>query len=330
MKVLVTGGAGYIGSHVARALSERGHDVVRIDRLSAGRPNVASGESLVKASILDQSLLRDALKGCDAVAHLAGSALVSESVARPIDYWRNNLVGGLVLVEQMLAQDIRSLVFASTCAVYGIPETVPIDEDAAKAPISPYGQSKLSFERLLHDVRAAHGFESISLRFFNAAGAHERGDIGELHDPETHIIPLVLQAIAGRREGFTLCGNDFPTPDGTCVRDYVDVRDLAHAHVLALEALHEKREMPPAINLGQGVGFSNMQVIRTCEEVTGRAAPVTIGPRRQGDPPALVARADRARDLLKWRPKHDLKAMVETAWKFMTGPAGLNHGGSAG
>jgi UDP-glucose-4-epimerase GalE len=323
MRVLVTGAAGYIGSHVARALQEGGHEVVRLDRLSTGRKDLAGGEPLVRASILDAGRVREALQGCDAVAHLAGSALVSESVAKPIDYWRNNLVGGLVLAEEMVAAGVKSLVFASTCAVYGIPHQVPIDEDAPKAPISPYGQSKLAFERLLADVRTAHGLRSVSLRFFNAAGAHERGDIGELHDPETHIIPLVLRAIAGRSEGFTLCGNDFPTEDGTCVRDYVDVRDLARAHVLALQALHEGREdLPPAMNLGQGVGFSNMAVIRTCEEVTGRKAPLAIGPRRAGDPPALVARADRAREALRWTPKHDLRAMVETAWKFMTGPHG--------
>lgn len=317
MKILVTGAAGYIGSHVARALEESGHSVVRLDRLSTGRAELAGGAPLVKASVLDASAVREALRGCDAVAHLAGSALVGESVSHPEAYWRNNLVGGLVLVEEMLAQGIRAMVFASTCAVHGIPEQVPIAEDAPKAPISPYGQSKLAFERLLADVRAAHGLRSLSLRFFNAAGAHERGDIGELHEPETHIIPLVLQAIDGRRPHFQLNGDDFPTKDGTCIRDYVDVRDLAAAHVTGLEALVRGAELPPALNLGHGVGFSNREVIRACERVTGRSAPIVVGPRRPGDPPELVADSRLALAALGWKPRHDLDAMVEGAWRFL-------------
>lgn len=319
MKVMVTGGAGYIGSHVARALEEAGHEVVRFDRLSTGRIELAAGRPLVRASLLDAAAVRDALRGCDAVAHLAGSALVGESVARPTEYWRNNLVAGLILVEEMVAQGITSMVFASSCAVYGIPERVPIAEDAPKAPISPYGQSKLAFERLLADARAAHGLRSVALRFFNAAGAHERGDIGEMHDPETHIIPLVLQAIAGRRERFMLNGDDFPTKDGTCVRDYVDVRDLARAHLMVLQAQSEGRELPPALNLGHGIGFSNREIIAACEDVTGKRAPVAVGPRREGDPPELVAQAGLARTALSWTPVHDLRAMVETAWRFMQG-----------
>lgn len=319
MRVLVTGAAGYIGSHVARALEEGGHEVIRLDRLSTGRRELAAGLPLVKASVLDAEAVREALRGCDAVAHLAASALVGESVSHPEAYWRNNLVGGLVLVEEMLAQGIQALVFASTCAVYGIPEEVPIGEDAPKAPISPYGQSKLAFERLLADVRTAHGLRSLSLRFFNAAGAHERGDIGEMHEPETHIIPLVLQAIAGRREAFTLNGDDFPTPDGTCIRDYVDVRDLAQAHVLALEGLVSGRDLPPAVNLGHGVGLSNRQVIAACESVTGTRAPVIVGPRREGDPPELVAAAGLASSALGWRPAHGLESMVSGAWRFLQG-----------
>ena len=257
MRVMVTGAAGYIGAHVARGLVEAGHEVVRVDRGSSGRDPLAGDLPLVRASVGDADAMSRALAGCDAIAHLAGSALVGESVAQPLEYWRNNLVAGMVLVEEAVKRDIQAFVFASTCAVYGVPEIVPIDEDALKAPISPYGQSKLAFERVLADCAAAHGLRSTCLRFFNAAGAHERGDIGERHDPETHIIPLVLQAISGQRDGFTLFGDDFPTRDGTCVRDYIDVRDLATAHQVALEALVAGRELPAAMNLGHGVGSSN-------------------------------------------------------------------------
>lgn len=317
MKVMVTGGAGYIGSHVARALEEAGHEIVRFDRLSTGRETLAGGKPLVKASLLDRDRVLEALSGCDAVAHLAGSALVGESVLRPEIYWRNNLVAGLTLVECMAETGVDKLVFASTCAVYGTPGTVPIDEDAPKDPINPYGATKLAMERLLADVRAAHGLRSVSLRFFNAAGAHERGDIGELHDPETHLVPIVLQVLAGRRDRVVIFGDDHPTPDGTCVRDYVDVRDLAAAHVLALHALERGDDVPPALNLGHGAGHSVREVIAACERVTGRPARPAVGPRRAGDPPTLVARADRVREALGWSPRHGLEEMVASAWKFL-------------
>jgi len=318
MKVLVTGAAGYIGSHVSRALEEAAHEVVRLDDFSTGHERLLAGRPCVRASILDAEAIDDALRGCDAVAHLAGSALVPESVARPEKYWRNNLAGGLVLVERMLAAGVRRLVFASTCAVYGIPARVPIDEDAPHAPVSPYGASKAAFERVLRDVDAAHGLRSVSLRFFNAAGCDARGDLGELHEPETHLIPLALHALRGGRP-LVVHGTDFETPDGTCVRDYVDVRDLSRAHLLALEALASGRAIAPALNLGQGSGHSVREVLASCERVVGRPVPSSDGARRPGDPARLVARTGLATRELGWTPRHDLDDMVATTWRFLSG-----------
>lgn len=319
MKVLVTGAAGYIGSHVARALEESGHEAMRLDDLSTGHESLAAGRPLLRASLHDRRQVAEALRGCDAVAHLAGSALVPESVEKPELYWRNNLGAGLNLVEGMLAQGIHHLVFSSTCAVYGIPTQVPISEDAPQAPISSYGSSKAAFERLLADVGAAHSLHSISFRFFNAAGAHESGDIGEIHDPETHLIPIVLEVAAGRRKALIVHGTDYDTPDGTCVRDYVDVRDIARAHVVGLEALASGRSGGGTFNLGHGRGHSVLEVVRTCEAVTGREIPTEMGPRRPGDPPRLIASVDRVRDALGWTARHELASMVETAWRFMEG-----------
>lgn len=319
MRVLVTGAAGYIGSHVARALEESGHEAVRLDDLSTGHESLAAGRPLLRVSLHDRRRLAQALRGCEAVAHLAGSALVPESVAKPELYWRNNLGAGLSLVEEMLGQGIPRLVFSSTCAVYGVPANVPIDEDAPHAPVSPYGASKAAFERVLADVGAAHDLRSISFRFFNAAGAHEAGDIGEIHDPETHLIPIVLDVAAGRREALTIHGSDYDTPDGTCVRDYVDVRDIARAHVVALEALESGRSTGGTFNLGHGRGHSVLEVVRACEAVTGRRIPFENGPRRPGDPPRLIASVDRVRHALGWSARHDLPAMVETAWRFANG-----------
>jgi len=320
MKVLVTGAAGYIGSHVALALEEAGHEVAQIDDLSTGHEINLRGRPCVRASLADRATLRGALSGCDAVAHLAGSALVPESVRRPEAYWRNNLANGLVLVEEMLAAGVGRLVFSSTCAVYGLPARVPISEDLPLQPVTPYGASKAAFERVLADCGAAHGLRSVALRYFNAAGCHESGEIGELHDPETHLLPNVLLHLLGRRPEITVFGRDYETPDGTCVRDYVDVRDIATAHLDALRLL--AGDAPPdapflAVNLGHGRGHSVLEVLRACERATGRAATVADGPRREGDPPFLVADAARSRALLGWQPRHDLDDMVETAWRFL-------------
>jgi UDP-glucose 4-epimerase len=217
----------------------------------------------------------------------------------------------------MLAQRISRLVFSSTCAVYGIPAEVPIGEDTPHAPITPYGASKAAFERLLLDVGAAHDLRSIVFRYFNAAGAHEAGDIGELHEPETHLVPIVLEAIAGRRDKLVVHGIDYDTADGTCERDYIDVRDIARAHVVALESLAAGDARGGTFNLGHGRGHSVLDVVRECEAVTGRKAPVEHGPRRPGDPPRLIARVERVREALGWTARHELRSMVETAWRFM-------------
>jgi UDP-glucose-4-epimerase GalE len=317
MRVLVTGAAGYIGSAVARSLEEAGHETVRFDDLSTGDERNLAGADCVVASVLDRGALEGALAGCDAVAHLAGAALVPESVRDPEKYWRINLAGGLSLVEAMHATGVRSIVFSSTCAVYGIPETVPITEDLPHRPITPYGASKAAFERVLADARDAHGLRAAIFRYFNASGAHAGGDIGEIHDPETHLIPNVLAAAAGRRDALTVFGTDYPTPDGTCVRDYVDVRDISSAHVLALEALHSQDLEWLAGNLGTGKGASVMEVLRACEKTVGREITYETGERREGDPPELIAAGGGvARERLGWEPKHDLDDMVSSAWAF--------------
>ncbi len=322
MKVLVTGGAGYVGCHVARALHEAGHGVVLLDDLSTGHERLAAGLPLVRASIHDRQALAAALRGddgsgrVDAVAHLAGSALVPESVRKPELYWRNNVAGGLTVVEEMLEAGVPAMMFSSSCSVYGVPDAVPISEDAPTRPITPYGASKATFERILADVHAAHGLKSVTFRYFNAAGAHASGDVGEIHANETHLIPIVLDAIAGRRPKVVVHGTDHDTPDGTCIRDYVDVRDIARAHVLALEAMSAGRVERATYNLGHGRGHSVREVIRTCEEVTGRPVPAEDGARRPGDPPRLVADASRVARELGWRPEHDLRSIVEAAWRF--------------
>jgi UDP-glucose-4-epimerase GalE len=317
MRVLVTGAAGYIGAHVARALEEAGHAVVRFDDMSTGDERNLAGADCTVATVLDREAVGRALEGCDAVAHLAGAALVPESVRDPAKYWRINLAGGLTLVEEMIRHEVGAIVFSSTCAVYGVPAAVPIEEDSPHAPLTPYGASKAAFERVLADHRDAHGLKAAIFRYFNAAGAHDDGDIGEIHEPETHLIPNVLAAAAGRREALTVFGADYPTEDGTCVRDYVDVRDIARAHVLALEAMGSGRLDWLAANLGTGAGASVLEVLQACEEEVGRRIPFEKADRRPGDPAELVAAVTgSARELLGWEPRHDLQDMVASAWAF--------------
>ncbi len=317
MNVLVVGGAGYIGSHMVRYLDSQGHHPVVLDNLSTGfRPAVVTGEFL-EGDLGDKTLVKSILKDkqIDAVMHFAACAQVNESVVDPGKYYQNNVVNALNLLETMRECEVKRIVFSSTCATYGVPDVVPITENESQAPINPYGFTKLVFERALADYAAAYGFGYAALRYFNAAGASEDGKIGEDHDPESHLIPIVLEVALGQRSHVTVFGNDYPTPDGTCIRDYIHVDDLAAAHLLALEKLDDGVEIK--LNLGTGNGFSVRQVIDACEEVTQVSIKQEDGERREGDPPELVADSSLAKQTLGWQPKYtDVRSVVETAWRW--------------
>ena len=316
MIVLVVGGAGYIGSHAARVLRRHGHEVVIYDNLSTGHALLAQEFDLVQGDIVDSARLSAAMRHVDAVMHFAAHASVGESVENPRKYFRNNVEGGLTLLNTCLDCGVRRFIFSSTCAVYGVPSNVPISEDNPRQPVNPYGVSKLFFERALEDYDRAYGLRFASLRYFNAAGADESGEIGELHDPETHLIPSALLAVKGKRAELELFGTDYPTPDGTCIRDYIHVNDLAEAHVLALKYLADGGDSI-ALNLGTGHGYSVKEVLDKVEEVTGREVSKRVAPRRAGDPPALVADPRRAELLLGWKATRSLDRIVSTAWKWM-------------
>lgn len=312
MNVLVIGGAGYIGSHVARGLAEAGHRPVVLDNLSRGYREAVSCP-LVTADLGDAAAVAQALQvhGIEAVMHFAAFAYVGESVEKPAMYYRNNFSATAELLEQMIKAGVNRFIFSSTCAVYGIPQRVPIPEDHPWAPISPYGRSKRMVEELLADLGAAQGLRYASLRYFNAAGASHDATLGERHDPETHLIPLCLQAAYGDRESLTVFGTDYPTPDGTCIRDYIHVEDLSSAHLLALNVVEHGS---CTFNVGMGRGYSVREVIATVEKITGRSVPVKESARRPGDPPELVAQADRIQRDLGWTPKYTtLESIVETA-----------------
>lgn len=315
MVVLVIGGAGYIGSHTARALKRAGHEVVIFDNLSTGYELLATGFELVKGDILDSSALARVLGRVGAIMHFAAHAYVGESVANPRKYFQNNVEGGLSLLNAALDAGVNKIIFSSTCAVYGVPAKVPIEENIPRQPVNPYGVSKLFFEQALEAYDRAYGFRYASLRYFNAAGADESGEIGELHDPETHLIPLALRAAAGVGPALQVFGSDYPTPDGTCIRDYIHVNDLASAHVGALEHLAAGKGSFAA-NVGTGVGASVREVISAVEKVTGKAVRHTVVPRRAGDPPALVANPAKAQSLLNWKATRGLEEIVSTAWNW--------------
>lgn len=317
--VLVTGGAGYIGSHTAKALSREGYTPIVVDNLSRGHEWAVQWGPLERADLEDGAALAAVFQRWqpEAVVHFAAYAYVGESVQDPYLYFRNNVSGTLTLLEAMKGAGCDKIVFSSTCATYGTPERNPITEDTPQNPVNPYGASKLMVERILLDASAAYGLRSVILRYFNASGGDPDGEIGEAHDPETHLIPLALQAAAGTRPALKVFGNDYDTPDGTCVRDYVHVADLASAHLAALEFLRGGGETCQ-VNLGNGNGFSVLEVIGTIERVTGRKVPFDFAPRRPGDPPVLVADAKRARDLLKWKPAYgDLETQVTHAWNWL-------------
>jgi UDP-glucose 4-epimerase len=318
MKFLVTGGAGYIGSVVTRLLLDAGHEVVVVDDLSTGHAVAVPEQARfvqgrvhdVAGEVLDPSF--------DGVLHFAAFIAAGESVQKPEKYWDNNLVGSLRLLDAMRASGVRRIVFSSTANVYGDPDELPIPETAVPRPPNPYATSKLSVDYALRDEAVGHGLAAVSLRYFNVAGAHVQADgsvVGERHDPETHLIPIALQVAAGRREKLQLFGDDYPTPDGTCVRDYIHISDLAAAHLRALSTMDGAGHR--VYNLGNGNGFSNREVVEVVRAVTGHPVPVEIAPRRAGDPAALVASAGKAREELGWTPaKPDLPTIVADAWEF--------------
>ena len=317
MKILVVGGAGYIGSHTAHVLRRAGLEVLIYDNLSTGFEFLAKGFEMVVGDVHDNARLLEAVKQSDAVMHFAANHYVGESVVNPRKYYRNNVEGGLSLLNAVLEAGKKSIViFSSTCSVYGAPAKMPITEDSPLTPINPYGVSKVFFEQALRSYDTAYGIRYASLRYFNAAGADEGGEIGECHEPEPHLIPLTLRAAAGFGPELQVYGTDYPTPDGTCVRDYTNVVDLAEAHVKALQRLLAGNPSL-TVNLGTGQGSSVMEVISTVEEVTGKKVPRKIVPRRPGDPPALVADPARAEKLLDWKTKRSLRDSVSTAWKWM-------------
>lgn len=317
MNVLVSGGAGYVGSHAARMLANAGHDVWVYDNLVFGHRGAVAPGRLIEGDLLDQAKLVDVLRSreIDAVMHFAAFAYVGESVTDPAKYYNNNVVGTLSLMDAMRAADVRRIVFSSTCATYGEPAEVPIRETESQEPINPYGFTKLVIEKALADYASAYGWGYAALRYFNAAGASADGDLGEDHDPETHLIPLVLQVALGQREHITIFGDQHPTPDGTCIRDYIHVDDLASAHISALERL------APGVgfqcNLGTGQGTSVKEVIEACRSVTGHPIPAVVAGPRAGDPPALVADSSLARRELGWVPKFtSIAPIVQSAWKW--------------
>lgn len=319
-RLLVTGGAGYVGSHALRTLRHAGHETVVLDDLRAGFEEAAGGAPLVRADVGDPASLALVFAEhgrFDGVLHFAASISVPESVARPLHYYRNNTAASAALIDVALAHGVRAFVLSSTAAVYGSPEQQPIAESAPLRPENPYGASKRMIERMLEDAGRAHGLAWMALRYFNASGADPGGGIGERHDPETHLIPLALEAAAGLRPALQLYGTDWPTPDGTCIRDYVHVSDLADAHRLGIESLLAGGA-GGCFNLGTGTGHSIRAVLAAVERVTGRPVPVQEADRRAGDPPVLVADARRFRDAFGWTPRHsDLDTIIRTAWEWL-------------
>ena len=320
MNILVIGGAGYIGSCTSKALARAGHSVTVFDNLSTGHRDLVQWGPLFEGDILDTASLRDCLDTVrpDGIIHFAAFSQVGESVRNPGKYMRNNVVGTLNILEAMRDCDVRNIVVSSSAAVYGIPQCMPITEKTPTNPINPYGETKIFMERMLADFSCAHGFSWTALRYFNAAGADPEGETGERHHPETHLIPRALMALDGRIPDFHVLGDDYPTADGTCIRDYIHVQDLAKAHVLALERLVRSGDCEGmAMNLGTGTGFSVKEIINTIENVTGYPMPYNIGPRRPGDPPILVADASRARDILGWIPERsDVETIIRDAWAW--------------
>jgi UDP-glucose 4-epimerase len=314
LAVLVIGGAGYIGSHAAHVLRRKGYEVLIYDNLSTGHRHLAEGFELIVADMADRAKLEAALRRSDSVMHFAAHAFVGESVVNPRKYFHNNVVSGLTLLDCVMESRVRKFIFSSTCAVYGHPVKVPITESNPRQPVNPYGATKLAFENALEAYGRAYGLRYVSFRYFNAAGADESCAVGESHEPETHLIPLIFQTIQGKRAALEIFGDDYPTPDGTCVRDYIHVNDLAEAHVIGLEQLSKKDSM--VLNLGTGRGYSVKEVVAAVEHVTGHKVATQIASRRPGDPPELVADPSLAEKLLQWKARRSLEEIISTAWAW--------------
>ncbi|BFH67528.1 UDP-glucose 4-epimerase GalE [Paenibacillus dendritiformis] len=318
MAVLVTGGAGYIGSHTVAELLDRGEEVVVADSLETGHADAVLGGALHVGDIRDKAFLEGVFRQhkFDAVIHFAAYSLVGESMSNPAKYYDNNVHGTQVLLEAMQRFGVKRIVFSSTAATYGEPERTPIEESFATNPTNVYGETKLTMERMMRWFDRVHGIRYVSLRYFNAAGAHESGRIGEDHQPETHLVPIVLETALGKRSEIAVFGSDYPTRDGTCIRDYIHVSDLADAHLLAVDYLRNDGASE-IFNLGSGNGFSVLEVIRTAERVTGLTIPTAIRERRAGDPAVLIASADKAKAVLGWQPKRDnMEKIIESAWRW--------------
>jgi UDP-glucose-4-epimerase len=318
MAVLVTGGAGYIGSHAVAALAERGEEIVVVDNLQQGHREAVVEGKLYVGDLRDAEFMDTVFKEnkIDAVIHFAANSLVGESMTNPAKYYHNNVYGTLCLLEKMIEHDVKKIVFSSTAATYGEPENVPIDEFDRTLPTNTYGETKLAMEKMMKWFDVAHGLKYVSLRYFNAAGAHASGKIGEDHSPETHLIPIVLQAALGQRPHISVFGDDYATPDGTCIRDYIHVSDLADAHVLAVDKLRQGSDSA-IYNLGNGQGFSVKEVIEIARKVTEREIKAVIEPRRAGDPATLVASSARARKELGWNPSRaNLEDIIRSAWNW--------------
>lgn len=319
MAILVLGGAGYIGSHTTYELIEQGEDVVIIDNLETGYKEAVHPKArFYQGDIRNREFVDSVFdkEKIDAVIHFAANSLVGESMVNPLKYYDNNLCGTKVLLESMVAHDIKKIVFSSTAATYGEPERVPILETDRTEPTNTYGETKLSMEKMFKWTDKAHGVKYVSLRYFNACGAHKSGTIGEAHNPETHLIPLILQVPNKKREAITIYGDDYDTPDGTCIRDYIHVSDLAQAHILAVKYLMEGNESN-IFNLGNGVGFSVKEIIEAARKVTNDEIPAVISERRAGDPAKLIASSNKAKSILTWKPEYvDIKDIIESAWKW--------------
>ena len=318
--ILITGGAGYIGSHTNKLLNKLGYETVVFDNLVYGHEEFAKWGEFVCGDLNDGDLLDNVFKmyPIDAVIHFAAYTYVGESTENPGKYYRNNVFCTLNLLDSMIANNVKNIVFSSTCAIYGVPDSIPITEGAPKNPINPYGASKFMVERILNDYDNAYGLKYVALRYFNAAGADPNGEIGEWHEPETHLIPLVLDAALGKREDIKVFGSDYNTPDGSCIRDYVHVSDIASAHEKALVYLKDENKSN-CFNLGYGNGYSVIEIIKTAEEVTGKKIKMTAAGRRAGDPPILVGSNKKIIDTLKWNPSYnDIKTIISHAWNWHT------------